>query len=152
MNRAAIVISTFNEFERIPQLVDHLFTRVAGHISNWEMFVVIADRGSSDGTIERIEEMVDRYANLELLVEDTGTDIAAAYYRGIRDAVNRLNADAIVEFDPGFGDNADTILSLLREIDHGFDYVIGSVRAMKIGNVQGAGRGRGDGETLPSAG
>ncbi len=138
MNRVAVVVSTFNEFERIPALIDQLFTRVTARISNWEMFVVIVDRGSSDGTVERIEEMAHCHANLELLVEDTGTDIAAAHYRGIRDAVNRLNADAIVEFDPRFGDNADTIPSLLREIDHGFDYILASERAGKISNSQSA--------------
>ncbi len=126
MKRAVVVISAFNEIERIESLIDYLFSHVAGRMGNWELFVLIVDRGSSDSIRGRIEETQNRHDDLELVAENSGTEVGVAYRRGIREAVCRLNAGVVVELEPSFGDRADLIPLLLQEIDKGFDYVIAS--------------------------
>lgn len=116
---------TYNERENIVHMVEVLFKEEFPKIKNHEMHLLIVDDNSPDGTGELAEKEAVKYKNLHLL---TGKKqgLGWAYIRGMRYAMGKLNAGAVIEMDADFQHNPADLLRFAEAMDKGADVVIGA--------------------------
>ena len=139
MKKAVIVIPTYNEIESIPKMIDHLFTKIFPKIKNWHCQLLIVDDTSPDGTYKVVQEKQKKYKDLFLLLNKEKSGIGNAYVKGFKEAMSKLSADVIIEFDGDFQHPPTDIPIMLKEIDNGADYVMGSRKIKGGSNPKGWG-------------
>ncbi len=133
MAKIVIIIPTYNERENIEKMIEVLEEQIFPQIKNHKMEILIVDDNSPDGTAEVVREKMKRYSGIELsLGEKKG--LGAAYKRGMRYAMEKMKADAVVEFDADFQHDPAYIIDLVKKFDEGYDHVIGS-RFAKGGSI-----------------
>lgn len=136
---AVVVIPTYNESETIGKMIDHLFSVTFPESPTWNCKVLIVDAKSPDGTSEIVKEKQKKYSNLDLYIEEKKEGIGAAYVKGFRRAMEKLDADVVIEFDGDFQHPPEAIPVMLGEIDKGYDYVLGSRKIKGGSNPKGWG-------------
>jgi len=139
MKKAVIVIPTYNEVESIDKMIDHLFTKIFPKITNWHCQLLIVDDTSPDGTYKVVQKKQKKYSDLFLLLNKEKSGIGTAYVKGFKEAMNKLSADVIIEFDSDFQHPPKDIPVMLKEIDNGADYVMGSRKIKGGSNPKGWG-------------
>ena len=139
MKKAVVVIPTYNEIESIGKMIDHLFTKIFPKIDNWHCQLLIVDDTSPDGTYKVVRKKQKKYSDLFLLLNKEKSGIGNAYVKGFKEAMNKLKADVIIEFDSDFQHPPTDIPILLKEIDKGADYVMGSRKIEGGSNPKGWG-------------
>ena len=132
-----VVIPTYNEAESIGKMITHLFTKTFPTLSNWDCKLLVVDDTSPDGTYKIVESMKSKYPDLHLFVNKEKMGIGYAYVVGFKEAMNKLGADVIIEFDGDFQHPPETIPEMLKEIDAGADYVLGSRKVKGGSNPKG---------------
>ncbi len=123
--RIVVIIPTYNEAAVIGSLLEALeneFKSISGH----EMHILIVDGNSTDGTAAAVTEKNKIFKNIHLLVEKEKRGLGIAYIDGMRYAIQKLNAGAVMEFDGDFQHDPKDVRRLVAELDHGYDYIIGS--------------------------
>lgn len=125
MDKIVVIIPTFNEKKSITALIDALESEFKV-IPNHAMEILIVDGNSPDGTADAVRKMMPANQNLKLIIEQEKQGLGMAYIAGMRYAIDRLNADAFIEFDGDFQHDPKDIKRLIAEYDKGCDYVIGS--------------------------
>ena len=123
--KIVIVIPTYNEKENIQKLIptlEDVFKDVPDH----EFSILVVEGNSPDGTADIVRDFEDQYSNVHLLMEPEKRGLGAAYVYGFKHAMNELNADVIVEMDADFQHDPNDIPRLVKAIDEGADYAIGS--------------------------
>lgn len=131
--KIAVIIPTYNERENIQRMIDVLEEDIFSQIKNHQMEILVVDDNSPDGTAQVVKEKMKKYPNLHLsLGEKQG--LGAAYKRGMRYAMEKMKADAVIEFDADFQHDPKHIIDLVKKFDEGYDYVIGS-RFAKGGSI-----------------
>jgi len=123
--KIVIIIPTYNERMNIEKMIPVLENDVFPKIKNHQMFILIVDDKSPDGTAESAKESMKKWKNIELLSGDKN-GLGAAYVRGMTYAMDSMKADAVMEFDSDFQHNPHDIPRLISAMDEGADYVIGS--------------------------
>lgn len=123
---AVIVIPTYNEAGNIGLLLDEFFNSEFPKINDWHIKVLIVDGKSPDGTGDIVLNKSRIHKDIHLLVEEKKQGIGSAYVTGFAKAIKDLNADVVIEFDADFQHPPKYINLLLKEINAGYDYVIGS--------------------------
>lgn len=136
---AVIVIPTYNEADSIGAMIDHLFHKIFPKITDWDCKVLVVDDTSPDGTYKVIQAKQKVLKNLFLSLSPTKAGIGGAYVRGFRYAMKELNADVVIEMDGDFQHPPKLISELLKEIDNGYDYVMGSRKIKGGSNPKGWG-------------
>lgn len=136
---AVVVIPTYNEAGTIGEMIDHLFTKTFPGIKEWNCKVLVVDAQSPDGTADIVRNKKNKFDNLEVFVEKKKEGIGAAYVKGFRYAMKEMDADVLIEFDGDFQHPPDRIPLLLKEMDNGYDYVLGSRKIKGGSNPQGWG-------------
>lgn len=121
--RIVLIIPTYQERENISKLLEALQPVFA--TLRHEMHVLVVDDNSPDGTAEAVRAAQKRLPNLHLL-EGAKQGLGAAYIRGMRHALDRLGADAVVQMDADFSHDPLDLPRLIGAIDQGADLVIGS--------------------------
>jgi dolichol-phosphate mannosyltransferase len=121
--RVVLIIPTFNERGNIGRLIDELQAvfRTLPH----EMQILVVDDNSPDGTVDIVREHQRRSVNVHVL-QGKKHGLGAAYIRGMRYAIDTLNADAIFEMDADFSHKPVDVPRLLTALAQGADFVIGS--------------------------
>lgn len=128
-----VIIPTYNEAENIGRMIDVLVGEEFPKIKNHKMHLLVVDDNSPDGTAEIVKKKQGQYKNIHLLSgEKEGLGIA--YARGMRYAMEKLKADAVIEMDADFQHDPRDVKRLVAEFDEGYDYVIGS-RYIKGGSI-----------------
>jgi dolichol-phosphate mannosyltransferase len=89
---------------------------------------------SPDNTAGVVREKAEKYRFVNLLMEEKKAGLGAAYVYGFRYAMKELNPDVIVEMDADFQHDPKDVSRLVKEINDGSDYVIGS-RFTKGGSI-----------------
>lgn len=125
MDKIVVIIPTFNERKSITSLIDALESEFK-YIPNHIMEILIVDGNSPDGTAAAVSGMMSENQNLKLIVEKEKQGLGMAYIAGMRYAIDRLSANAFIEFDGDFQHDPKDIKRLIAEYDNGYDYVIGS--------------------------
>jgi dolichol-phosphate mannosyltransferase len=105
----------------IPVLEEEVFPKIKDH----NLQILVADDKSPDGTADVVREFQKKYHNLHLL-EGKKEGLGAAYVRAMHHAMDTLGADAVMEFDSDFQHDPHDIPRLIKAMDDGADYVIGS--------------------------
>src|SRR5579859_4548594 len=120
-----VIMPTYNEkaniFKMIPVLENDVFSKVKNH----SMHLLVVDDNSPDGTSDEVKKYMKQWKNISLL---TGKKqgLGAAYIRGMQYAMTTMKADAVIEFDADFQHDPHDIPRLIKAMDEGADYVIGS--------------------------
>jgi dolichol-phosphate mannosyltransferase len=115
-----VVIPTFNEADNLPPLVAELF---ALPIPN--LYVVVADDNSPDGTGQVAEQLRLRYQpRLNVIHRPGKGGLGPAYQHGFQHALE-LGADYIVQMDADFSHSPTYIPQFLQQASH-YDVIVGS--------------------------
>ena len=118
LERMLIVVPTFNERANIGELVRQIFAQLK------DVYVLVVDDYSPDGTADFVEDSSKRYPNLRVLRRTNERGLGRAYTTGILDGLANGfeiigTMDADLSHDPAY---LPAMLALLRK----HDVVIGS--------------------------
>ena len=131
---AVVVIPTYNEKATIGSMIDALCSEVFPKIANWKCHLLIVDDTSPDGTYRVVQAKQKIYQNVHLYLNPEKAGIGNAYVKGFEYAMRELKADVVIEIDGDFQHPPQDVIKLLKEIDNGADYVMGS-RKIKGGSI-----------------
>jgi dolichol-phosphate mannosyltransferase len=131
--KIVVIIPTYNERDNIESLVKAL-ARERGLIKKHDLQVLFVDDTSPDKTYEVIQGWQKKYKWIHLLLSKKKQGLGGAYVNGIKYAVHKLKAGGFVEMDADLQHNPEDIKRFIKELDNGFDYVIGS-RYVKKGSI-----------------
>jgi dolichol-phosphate mannosyltransferase len=123
--KIVVIIPTYNEKVNMERMIPVLEDEVFPKITKDQMYILVADDKSPDGTADVIRDYMKKYKNLELL-EGEKKGLGAAYVRAMHYAMDEMQADAVIEFDADFQHDPHDIPRLVAAYDAGYDYVIGS--------------------------
>lgn len=121
--KAVVIIPTYNESQNIGPLIEALsqqFCRLAH-----DMHILVVDDDSPDGTAETVRSKQRAYPFVHL-IGGTRAGLGAAYIRGMRHALEHLQADAVFEMDADFSHKPEDLPRLMAALENGADLVIGS--------------------------
>lgn len=121
--RVVLIIPTFNERGNIGRLIDEL-ERVFVSLPH-EMHILVVDDNSPDGTIDVVREKQSTWNNLHV-IQGRRQGLGAAYIRGMRYALDTLQASVVFEMDADFSHKPSDVPRLLATLCGGADFVIGS--------------------------
>lgn len=125
--RIVIVMPTYNEVESIGQMIDVLTKEEFPKIKNHEMFLVVVDGHSPDGTWKVVAEKSKKNKNVILLDEGQKGGLGKAYINGFTYAINNLKADAVMEMDADFQHDPTDVKRFVAELEKGqADYILGT--------------------------
>jgi len=144
---AVIIIPTYNEADNIGKMIEYLNTKTFVDIKNkkngltksWQMKILVVDGNSPDGTGKIVQKSAQKYDNTFLYTETSKDGIGAAYLKGFKYAKEELKADFVFEFDGDFQHPPETIPVMLKAMEDGYDYVIGSRKIKGGSNPKGWG-------------
>lgn len=132
MEKVVIVMPVWNEAENVKKMISVL-TEVEFPKIGADMNLLIVDNHSKDGTDKLVEEASMKYKNVHL-VQQEKSGLGWAYVSGIRYAMDKLNADAILEMDGDFQHPPRFVKPMVDAYLAGADYCIGS-RYVKGGSI-----------------
>lgn len=136
---AIIIIPTYNEADSIGEMIDYLFEKTFPSITDWDCQLLVVDDTSPDGTYKVVQEKQKKYKKLHLYLNKQKAGIGAAYVAGFKYAMKKLKADVVIEFDGDFQHPPETIPTMLKEINNGYDYILGSRKIKGGSNPKGWG-------------
>ena len=128
-----VILPTYNERENIVLMIRALqeqFTAIPH-----DMHILVVDDNSPDGTADAVRSESSAWKNIHLI---TGSKqgLGAAYIRGMKHAVEKLKADAVMEMDADFSHKPVDVPRLIAALDEGADFAIGS-RYVPGGTIPG---------------
>jgi dolichol-phosphate mannosyltransferase len=125
MQKAIIIIPTYNERGNIAKTVDEIFQHTE-KIRNWNIEVLVVDDTSPDGTFEVVKTIKKKNPKIHLLLNKKKAGLGGAYLKGMDMAFNKLKADVVFEFDADLSHDPTKIANFLSKINQNYDLVIGS--------------------------
>jgi len=136
--RCCVVLPTYNERENVKLLLPEII-KVSEKEKNhgWEIFTLVIDDNSPDGTAAVVKNLAEKYdGKIFLLERDRKGGIGDACKAGFKHAIVQLKADVLIEMDADLSHNPNDIPRLLAKLNDGYDLVIGS-RYVKGGKIEG---------------
>jgi dolichol-phosphate mannosyltransferase len=121
----AIIIPTYNEAVNIGRLIDQLCQKYFPRIVHVDLRIIVVDDNSPDGTGDIVRGKIKQFPIVYLLPSER-KGLGAAYVRGMKFAMNNLNADAVIEMDADFQHHPKYVEEFVSAFLNGADYVIGS--------------------------
>lgn len=118
-----VVPATYNEAENIEKFIKVLEEEVFPKIKNHQMYIMVADDYSPDGTGEIVKKLMKKYKNLKLN-QGERKGLGAAYVRAMSDAIENEKADFVVSIDADFQFDPHDLPKYIKKIDEGYDMVI----------------------------
>ena len=113
-----VVTPTFNEKKNIKELIEKI------NLANDKIDILVVDDNSPDGTHEIVNNLKNKYKNLQLLKRIEKGGLGSAYIAGMKYALNH-NADLIIQMDADMSHDPASINDLIEKSKN-FDLVIGS--------------------------
>lgn len=125
MQKAVVINPTYNEKGNIEKLITTLEEEIFPQVKNWEMYILVADDNSPDGTGDEVRKLMEKYKNLDI-VQGEKNGLGAAYVRGMTYAIEKMGADVVFEMDADLQHDPTKIPDFLKKIDDGADMVLGN--------------------------
>ena len=122
--KACVVLPTYNEAENIESITKAIFATQSS-IPTHQLYVIVVDDNSPDGTQEIVKQQMQQYPNLRL-VTGNKVGLGDAYKRGISFAITTFNPDLLLQMDADGQHDAKLIPEFINLANNGFDLVIGS--------------------------
>jgi len=121
--KIVVIIPTYNERDNIGALIDALHKQ--GASMQHEMHILVVDDRSPDGTSAIVQCKMQAYPHLHLL-SGAKKGMGTAYIRGMRHALSVLRSDVVMEMDADFSHKPADVPRLIKALEAGADFVIGS--------------------------
>lgn len=122
--KVVIIIPTFNEAQMIDETLTAVF-QATSLIKDYDIYVLVFDSQSSDGTGEIVVQLQKKYSSLYLQTEPSKSGLGSAYLQAMRYALTELSADIIIEFDADLSHQPHYIPHMLEKMKDN-DVVVGS--------------------------
>lgn len=123
--KVVIIPATYNEKGNIERLITIMEEEVFPKIKNHEMYILVADDNSPDGTGDAVKKLMKKWKNIHIS-EGPRKGLGAAYIRGMTYAVEKLDAQVMFEIDADLQHDPHKIPQFIKKIDEGYDMVIGN--------------------------
>ena len=119
MEKALVIIPTYNEAENIKKVIE-------ASIREKTFDVLVVDDSSPDGTSSIVKEVIKSYPKkIFLEVRKNKDGLGRAYVHGFKWAIKN-KYDYIFEMDADFSHNPNELITMLEYLKKGYDMVIGS--------------------------
>jgi len=133
MQKIVVTCPTYNEKKNIKNIATVILAQQK-YLSKYELQVLFSDSHSPDGTYSFAQKLSQKNPNIHALdVKERG--IGVGIYLGHKYAVEKLGADILIQMDADLQQNPADIPRFIKEIEKGYDLVIGS-RLVKGGANQ----------------
>ncbi|MFA6005465.1 MAG: glycosyltransferase family 2 protein [Patescibacteria group bacterium] len=132
MKKAVVVLPTYNEAGNIEKMLESL-NKIIRTVHNWDIQIMVVDDSSPDGTGKIVKKLMGGTKNLHLIIGKK-QGLGKAYVNGFRNALEKLNPFVLFEMDADLSHDPLLIPVMLKKIEEGADFVIGS-RYMKGGGI-----------------
>lgn len=122
--KVVVILPTYNEKGNINKLIpiiEEVFTEITKH----NMYILVADDNSPDGTAKEIKKLMKKWNNIDINMGER-KGLGAAYVRAMTYAIEKKGADVMFEMDADFFHDPKKIPEFLKKIDEGYDFVIGT--------------------------
>ena len=117
-----VSIATYNEKENIAKLIHNIF-----NLNIPDLNIVVTDHNSPDNTSQIVSQLKDTYPSLHLITRTSERGYGSAHIAGFKFALNN-QADIVISMDADFSHQPKEIPNMIREIQAGYDVVVGSRR------------------------
>ncbi len=121
--KVVVVPATYNEKGNIERLITLMEEEVFPKIKNHDMYILVADDNSPDGTADVVRDLMKKYKNLDVNVGER-KGLGAAYIRAMSHAIEKHGADVVVSIDADFQFDPRDLPKFLKKIDEGYDMVV----------------------------
>lgn len=128
MNKALVIIPTYNEIENIEAIISAVLEQ------NNDFDVLIVDDGSPDGTGARVKELQGNSKRIHLIERSGKLGLGTAYIAGFKYGIEN-KFDFIFEMDADFSHPPKDLNNLYAACQNGADVAVGS-RYTKGGGVK----------------
>lgn len=128
MNKALVIIPTYNEIENIEAIIAAVLEQ------NEDYDVLIVDDGSPDGTGAKVKELQANSKRIHLLERSGKLGLGTAYLAGFKFGIDN-KYDFIFEMDADFSHPPKDLNNLYAACQNGADVAVGS-RYTKGGGVK----------------
>lgn len=128
MNKALVIIPTYNEIENIEAIIAAVLEQ------NEDFDVLIVDDGSPDGTGAKVKELQANSSRIHLIERSGKLGLGTAYLAGFRYGIDK-NFEFIFEMDADFSHPPKDLNNLYAACQNGADVAVGS-RYTKGGGVK----------------
>ena len=122
--KACVVLPTYNEAENIKSITKAVFA-TQSNIPTHQLYVIVVDDNSPDGTQEVVKQQMQQYPNIRL-VTGKKVGLGDAYKRGISFSITTFNPDLLLQMDADGQHDPKLIPKLINLANDGFSLVIGS--------------------------
>jgi dolichol-phosphate mannosyltransferase len=123
--KIVVIPATYNEKGNIERLITILEEEVFPKIKNHEMYILVADDNSPDGTADEVRKLMGKWKNISISSGEK-KGLGAAYIRGMTYAVEKLSADVVFEIDADLQHDPHKIPEFIKKIEQGCDMVVGN--------------------------
>lgn len=118
-----VVPATYNEKDNIGKFITTLEEDVFPKIKTYEMYILIADDYSPDGTGDIVKKLMGKYKNLGIN-QGERKGLGAAYLRTMGYAIEKLGADVVVSIDADFQFDPNDLTKFIDKLNEGYDMVV----------------------------
>ena len=119
-----MVIPTYNEAENIESITKAIFA-MQSSIPTHQLYVIVVDDNSPDGTQEIVKQQMQQYPNLRL-VTGNKVGLGDAYKRGFSFAISMFKPDLLLQMDADGQHDPNLIPKFINFANDGFSLIIGS--------------------------
>lgn len=123
MKRVVVLLPTYNEVENIEKFAGSVLAEEK-RSPGWKYEVLIVDSGSTDGTLPIAQKMVHKNPKIHLL--QVGPGLGIALIKGHEYSIKHLKPDALAQLDADGQVKCDVLPRLLKALDEGYNFAIGS--------------------------
>jgi len=126
MEKVIIIMPAWNEEDNIRRMIDELVDNEFPKIKQAEMHLLVVDNYSKDKTAKIVEEASKTRKNVHVIQQGEKSGLGWAYITGMKYAIKKLNADAVIEMDADFQHPPRFVGPMVQAYLDGAGYVIGS--------------------------
>jgi len=118
------VVPTYNEVENIPVVIERIENLRAS--LPFDLLIVVVDDNSSDGTADKVKELMKKYDNIKLIQRPGLMGLGSAYMDGFAYSISNFSADYVGEMDADLQHPPETLAEMVAKAAEGIDVVVAS--------------------------